>query len=67
MSDKDYKITSLDRDNYVVWKWQLTNILKAKKLEKVLEGNEDLAMDGRAMALLGSALSEQNILKIWNE
>lgn len=66
MGDKEFKIIKLDRENYVVWKWQFTNVLKAKGLEGTLlaESNGDQAK--QALALLGSALSEENILKIIN-
>lgn len=67
MSDKDFKLIKLERDNYVVWKWQFKNILRAKKLEGVLkEDAKDNEMDAQALALLGSALDEDNMLKIIN-
>lgn len=68
MSDKfDYKLSKLTKDNYVTWKWQFKNILRAKKLDKVLiDGNFQADMDAQALALLGSALDEENMLKIIN-
>lgn len=68
MSDENKaKLIKLERDNYCVWKWQFVNVLKAKGLEKVIqEGVIDPASDAQALALLGSALSEENILKIIN-
>lgn len=69
MGDKnDCKLIKLENENYVVRKWQFKNVLKAKKLDKVLNQDEPVndVMDGQAMALLGSGLSEENILKIIN-
>lgn len=69
MSEKqDYKLLQLEKDNYVLWKWQFRNILKAKKLMKVLEPGEveDVDKDAQALALLGSALSPNEMLKIIN-
>lgn len=67
MADKSVKLIRLDKGNYIVWKWQFVNVLKANKLQSVL-GAEPVSeeQDGQAMALLGSALSEENILKIIN-
>lgn len=64
---KDFKIVKLEKNNYVVWKWQFINVLRAKKLMKVVQDIEvDEDMDAQALALLGSALSEENMLKISN-
>lgn len=68
MSNKEFKLIKLEKDNYVVWKWQFKNVLKAKNLQGALttspDGKRNSAEDREAMALLGSALSEENILKI---
>lgn len=66
MSDNTFKLLKLDNNNYVIWKWQFQNVLKAKNLASVLEGAPDPATDGQALAILGSALSDENMLKIIN-
>lgn len=68
MSERqDYKLVQLEKDNYVTWKWQMKNILKAKKLESVLLfDNKDMDKDTQALAILGSALSQNEMLKIIN-
>lgn len=67
MNDKEFKLVKLDKDNYVVWKWQFQNVLRAEKLTKVFTpGQEESDQSNQALALLGSALSEENILKIIN-
>lgn len=67
MSDNGLKVLKLEENNYVVWKWQFLNVLKAKNLDRVISDEEiDNAIDGQALAILGSALSEQNMLKIIN-
>lgn len=58
----DFKIDKLEDDNYVTWKWQLVNILKAKVLYKaVTEKTVDESINRQALALLGSALSQDNM------
>ena len=67
MSDDKFKLIKLDNDNYVIWKWQFMNVLRAKKIEKVLNANHsDVDQSNKALAILGSALSEENMLKIVN-
>lgn len=58
----DYKICKLENDNYVTWKWQIINILKAKQLYKAddMDDEDDMA-DKQALALLGSALNNDNM------
>lgn len=64
MGDKEFKLIKLDKENYVAWKWQFKNVLKARKLSQVFEPVCDEAKMDQALALLGSGLSEDNILKI---
>lgn len=59
MGEKDYKLIKLGRENYVVWKWQFKNVLKAKGLQKVLlEGAVEEKRERQALALLGSSSSD---------
>lgn len=66
MVDKEYKVIKLGEENYAVWKWQFINVLRAQKLESVIdpEGKATPADDAQALALLGSAY--HNVLKIIN-
>jgi len=73
--EKDYKLVKLDKTNYLVWKWQFINVLRANDLESVIPSPTDevkvlpanlLKKDSQAMALLGSALTEENALKVIN-
>lgn len=65
MSNKDFKVIKLEKDNFVVWKWQMKNVLKAKGWDgALLNGFNEHSQE--ALALLGSALSDENILKIIN-
>lgn len=68
MSDKAYVINKLEKDNYVVWKYQFKNVLRARNLSKALEstGIRDATVDTQALAILSSSISEENILKIIN-
>ena len=67
MSEREIGIVKLTGDNYVPWKWQIFNILKSRKLSEVLVNDKvESEVDGKTMALLGSSLSEENILKIVN-
>lgn len=63
---KLYKLIKLGNDNYHVWKWQFKNVLTALQLEHTLSPMYSVtpAEDCQAMALLGSSLSEDNIMKI---
>lgn len=72
----DYKIYKIEDDNYVVWKWQIVNILKAKNLYKAIsDQNADELVKKQALALLGSALNTENMalvvgcetpIDVWN-
>lgn len=54
MSERDCRLIILNENNYVIWKWQFVNILRKKKLMKVLEDeNKDESMDANALTLLG--------------
>lgn len=57
----DYSIDRLTNENWPTWKWQFTNVLKAKKLSKVLtDPIEAKGENGaRALALLGSSVSDE--------
>lgn len=68
MDKKEVQLIKLEKDNYVSWKWQFKNVLRAKKLDVVLLDSQtrDMEKDHQALALLGSSLSEENILKIVN-
>lgn len=66
-SKLDFKIEKLEGDNYVTWRWELINILKAKQLWEVVENApvspmkaKDQEKDDQAMALLGSSLGREN-------
>lgn len=40
----EFKLTTLEHSNYVTWKWQFRNVLRARKLEKaLLPGEIDVA------------------------
>lgn len=56
----------LQDDNYAIWKWQFTNCLRASRLDSALAGGATAEIDAQALALLGSFLSEDNILKIFS-
>lgn len=58
MADKDFKVIQLDNNNWVVWKWQFKNCLKAKKY---MNAEGVVSNDAAALALLGNALSQDNI------
>lgn len=62
MGDKDFKVLKLERNNWVVWKWQFNNCLVAKGYKVRVT----IANSNAALALLGSALSEENLMKIIN-
>lgn len=71
MSDKDFRLIKLDKENYVIWKWQFKNVLEAKNLSNVFNrpGQEPVATEiekKQALALLRSSLSDDNMLKIIN-
>jgi len=67
MEKQDFRPLKLDRDNYVVWKWQFVNVAKAQKMSRLFEqGAVSEELDDKGLALLGSALSEENMLKIIN-
>ena len=68
MSSKlEYAIDKLEADNYVVWKWQMENVLRAKNLYEVVssdikeEEDESITRSNeQAMALIGSGLNREN-------
>lgn len=66
MGDKEFKVIKLEQENYAVWKWQFVNVLRAKKLDAVLTAEFKPEEASQALALLGSSLSTENILKIIN-
>lgn len=58
----DFRIDKLEHANYVTWKWQLVNVLKAKNLyNAVISEDADDLSSRQALALLGSALSRDNM------
>lgn len=61
-SKLDIKVIKLEDNNYVVWKRHFINVLKAKSLYTAVvnEGVEE-SIDQQTLALLGSALSEDNM------
>jgi len=64
---QEFKVLKLDKNNYVIWKWQFQNVARANGLGVLFEeGVVAPEKDGRGLALLGSALSDENILKIVN-
>ena len=64
MAEKDLKVVKLSRDNKVILKWQFQNVLKAKNLGTAVTGEPIASDNDQALALLGSALSDENLLKI---
>lgn len=65
MGEKDYKITVLENNNYVTWKWHITTILKAKDLYDQLNYvGEPTQKNQKALALFGSTLSQENQLRV---
>ena len=64
MADKDLKVLKLEETNYVIWKWQFKNVLDAKGLGLALTDEATELVSKQALALLGSTLSEDNMLKI---
>lgn len=69
MSDKGYKIIKLGDDNYAIWKWQFTAVMKAKRFYSVLipkKENEQIddQLDADALVLLSTALGDENLSKI---
>lgn len=57
----DFKIEKLCEDNYVTWKWQVENVLKAKSIHVAIIGRRVDEANRQALALLGSALSQDNM------
>jgi len=68
MSERqEFKGLKLDKNNYVIWKWQFQNVARANGLGVLFEeGEHPPDKDGKGLALLGSALSDDNIFKIVN-
>lgn len=57
----DLKICESQADNYVVWRWQALNVLRANGLEETIakEDSKGIKVD-KALALLGSSLNQEN-------
>lgn len=64
--EKEYKLIKLENENYVIWKWQFRNVLRACQLLKVYNEEATVPEQNRALALLSSAISDENMLRIAN-
>lgn len=71
--NNDHKVIRLEKDNYVLWNWQIQNIFNVKGLGDFLKipnpGETiplDRVKDSRALALLGSSLSSNEMYKVIN-
>ena len=63
----EYKLHILEKHNYIIWKQHTTNILEAKGLLGIVSGTVvDAAKERQARALLTSALSDDNQMKVIN-
>jgi len=60
----DFNVDKLESDNYIVWKWQALNILRAKNLMSALEDDAEPLVDLQALALIGSALYKDNKMMV---
>lgn len=57
----DYQVEKLEQTNFTTWKWQILNVLKAKRLETAIAtGQVENHIQQSALALIGSALNEEN-------
>lgn len=57
----DYHLEKLDSENYVTWRWQISNVLRAKNLESaIINQNVSGQIQQSALALIGSALDNEN-------
>lgn len=63
MSTREYCLEKLEGGNWVEWKWQTENVLKAKKSYDVLiqpnDNKVDEDKDQQALALIGGALGHE--------
>lgn len=71
MSDHQriFKLIKLEQDNYTVWKWQFKNVACSSGLSALFGGEESKItseINRSGLSLLGSSLSDDNILKIIN-
>ena len=64
----EYKIESLKEDNYVTWKWLMTSVLKSKQMWNCVVSPDikDAVKEQKAMALISSAMSTDNMLRVIN-
>ena len=63
----DYKLYPLNGENYTIWKAHTKNVLEAKYLLDLVEGAQgDPVRERQARALLTSALSQDNQMKVIN-
>jgi hypothetical protein len=63
----EYRLHILEKNNYTVWKVHMRNILEAKGLIAAMDADRGSpAKESQARALLTSALSENNQLKVIN-
>ena len=63
----DYKLHTLEKNNYIIWKPHMKNILEVKGLLSTIQQEDsDPQKERQARALLTSALSTDNQMKVIN-
>lgn len=63
----DYRVTLLDENNYITWKWQIQMILKCKGLlETVTKDKGNEIQKSTAATFLASTLSQDNMRRVIN-
>lgn len=64
----EYKLHTLESNNYIIWKMHTQNILEAKGLLDIVKDKKvtDLVKEKQARALLTSVLSNDNQMKVIN-
>lgn len=63
----EYRLHVLENNNYTIWKQHTKNVLEAKGLLEVVTGTvQDARLESHARALLTSALSAENQMKVIN-
>ena len=63
----EYCLTILREDNYATWKWQITMVLKTKRLyDSVIGQCADPSKNRQAATFLASALNQQNMQRVIN-
>lgn len=63
----EFRLHVLEKNNYIIWKTHTKNVLEAKGLVAAIEGElADSLREKQARALLTSALSSENQMKVIN-